>query len=94
MPETVEKIAVLDRTKEPGALAEPLYLDMVAALKGSKFENCVMTRGRYGLGSKDVQPGDILAAYENLWADNRKEEFTLSINDDVTHLSLTPSRYP
>ena len=94
MPETVKKIAVLDRTKEPGAIGEPLYLDMVGALKGTKFENCVITHGRYGLGSKDVQPGDILAAYENLWADNRKEEFTLSINDDVTHLSLTPSRYP
>lgn len=94
MPKTVQKIAVLDRTKEPGAIGEPLYLDMVAALRGTEFEKCEITHGRYGLGSKDVQPGDILAAYENLEAENPKEEFTLSINDDVTHLSLTPSHYP
>ena len=94
MPETVKKIAVLDRTKEPGAIGEPLYLDIISALRGTKFQDCVVTRGRYGLGSKDVQPGDILAAYENLWADAPKEEFTLSIIDDVTNLSLTPSVYP
>ena len=94
MPKTVQKIAVLDRTKEPGAIGEPLYLDMVAALRGTEFEKCEITHGRYGLGSKDVQPGDIHAAYENLEAENPKEEFTLSINDDVTHLSLTPSHYP
>ncbi|MBQ9708593.1 MAG: pyruvate:ferredoxin (flavodoxin) oxidoreductase, partial [Firmicutes bacterium] len=58
IPETVRKIAVLDRTKEPGSLGEPLYLDVVAALKGTKFENKFIARGRYGLGSKDVQPGD------------------------------------
>ena len=67
---------------------------MVAALRVTEFEKCEITHGRYGLGSKDVQPGDILAAYENLEAENPKEEFTLSINDDVTHLSLTPSHYP
>ena len=94
MPKTVEKIAVLDRTKEPGGVGEPLYLDVVSALRGTEFEKCLITGGRYGLGSKDVQPGDILAAYENLWAAEPKKEFTLSINDDVTHLSLTPSEYP
>ncbi len=94
MPETVKKIAVLDRTKEPGGVGEPLYLDILSALKGTKFEDCLIVGGRYGLGSKDVQPGDILAAYENLWSDAPKKEFTLSINDDVTHLSLTPSEYP
>ncbi len=94
MPKTVEKIAVLDRTKEPGGVGEPLYLDVISALRGSEFEKCLITAGRYGLGSKDVQPGDILAAYENLWAGEPKMEFTLSINDDVTHLSLTPSEYP
>ena len=94
MPETIKKIAVLDRTKEPGAPGEPLYLDMVATLKGTKFDGVEIMHGRYGMGSKDVQPGDILAAYENLWAAEPKKEFTLSINDDVTHLSLVPSHYP
>ena len=94
MPETAESISVLDRCKEPGSIGEPLYLDVCAALKGTKFENCKMYRGRYGLGSKDVQPGDILAVYENMDAAEGKPEFTLSINDDVTHLSLTPSEYP
>jgi len=94
MPKSVKKIAVLDRTKEPGTVGEPLYLDVVAALNGTEFANCEITRGRYGLGSKDVQPGDILAVYENMAAAEPKKEFTLSINDDVTHLSLTPSHYP
>lgn len=94
LPETVEKISVLDRTKEPGSIAEPLYLDVVTALKGSKFETAKMYRGRYGLGSKDVQPGDILAVFENMEAADGKPEFTLSINDDVTHLSIAPSHYP
>ena len=89
MPKSVKKIAVLDRTKEPGTVGEPLYLDVVAALNGTEFANCEITRGRYGLGSKDVQPGDILAVYENMAAAEPKKEFTLSINDDVTHLSLT-----
>ena len=94
IPETVKEIAVLDRTKEPGSTGEPLYLDVVAALNGTKFGNVEVIRGRYGLGSKDVQPGDILAVYENMGAADEKKEFTLSINDDVTHLSLTPSHYP
>ena len=94
IPETVRRIAVLDRTKEPGSLGEPLYLDVVAALKGTKFENKFVARGRYGLGSKDVQPGDILAVYENLWSRQAKQEFTLSIEDDVTNLSIKGSENP
>ena len=94
IPETVKKIAVLDRTKEPGALGEPLYLDVVSALKGTAFEDRFIARGRYGLGSKDVQPGDVLAVYENLWSDEPKPEFTLSIEDDVTNLSIKGSENP
>ena len=94
LPKTVKKIAVLDRTKEPGGLGEPLFLDMVAAVRGTEFEDCLICGGRYGLGSKDVQPGDILAVYENLWSENPKKEFTLSITDDVTNLSIVGSENP
>ena len=94
IPKTVKKIAVLDRTKEPGSVGEPLYLDVVSALKGTEFENCLVVGGRYGLGSKDVQPGDIQAVYENLWSDSPKKEFTISINDDVTGLSLPVTSNP
>ena len=94
LPETVKKIAVLDRTKEPGSIGEPLFLDICSALRGTKWENCLICGGRYGLGSKDVQPGDILAAYENLWSDAPKREFTLSITDDVTFLSLPVTTHP
>ncbi len=94
LPETVKKISVLDRTKEAGSVGEPLYLDVVAALNGTRFAGAEVLRGRYGLGSKDVQPGDILAVYENMEKAEPQKEFTLSINDDVTHLSLTPSHYP
>ena len=94
MPKSVKKISVLDRTKEPGSIGEPLYLDVVAALSDTEFKNAEIYRGRYGLGSKDVQPGDILAVYENMWSASPKKEFTISINDDVTHLSLTPSEFP
>ena len=94
MPETVKKIAVLERTKEPGGTGEPLYLDIVTALRGTKFEGCLICGGRYGLGSKDVQPGDVLAVYENLWSDAPKKEFTLSITDDVTNLSIHGSENP
>ncbi len=94
MPKTVKKIAVLDRTKEPGGLGEPLFLDMVAAVRSTEFEDCLICGGRYGLGSKDVQPGDVLAAYENLWSDEPKKEFTLSIFDDVTNLSIQGSENP
>ena len=94
LPESIEKIAVLDRTKEPGGVGEPLFLDVCSALRGTKWEHCFIAGGRYGLGSKDVQPGDIQAAFENLWSDDPKREFTLSINDDVTHLSLPVTSNP
>ena len=84
IPETVKKISVLDRTKEPGALGEPLYLDVVAALKGTKFNDTPVFTGRYGLGSKDTTPAQIVAVYKN--AD--KQKFTIGIVDDVTGLSL------
>lgn len=88
IPKTVKSIAVLDRTKEPGAIGEPLYLDVVTALRESVFDKTTIVGGRYGLGSKDTQPGDILAVYENLWATYPKKEFTISIEDDITCLSL------
>ena len=84
IPETVKVINVLDRTKEPGAQGEPLYLDVVSALKGTKFEAVPVNCGRYGLGSKDTTPAQIVAVFNN--AD--KERFTIGINDDVTNLSL------
>ena len=84
IPETVKQISVLDRTKEPGSLGEPLYLDVVAALKGSKFESTPLFTGRYGLGSKDTTPAQIVAVYEN----TEKQRFTIGIVDDVTNLSL------
>jgi len=90
IPETVKTISVLDRTKEPGALGEPLYLDVVAALKGTKFNDVPVFSGRYGLGSKDTTPADIIAVYNN----TEKEKFTLSIVDDVTNLSLERKENP
>ena len=94
LPETTERFAVLDRTKEPGGLGEPLYLDFTAALRGSAFADRLVCHGRYGLGSKDTQPGDILAAFDNLRAAEPKTEFTLSITDDVTGLSLPSAGTP
>ena len=94
LPDTVKRIAVLDRTKEPGSMGEPLLLDVTAAIKDSKFNDVLVTGGRYGLGSKDTQPQDLLAVYENLWSDHPKKEFTISITDDVTGLSLPPSEMP
>ena len=84
IPESVKQITVLDRTKEPGALGEPLYLDVCAALKGSKYDAVPVFTGRYGLGSKDTTPAQIVAVYEN----NAKQKFTIGIVDDVTNLSL------
>ena len=84
IPETAKCITVLDRTKEPGALGEPLYLDVVAALKGTKFNDTPVLTGRYGLGSKDTTPAQIVAVFEN----TTKSPFTLGIVDDVTNLSL------
>ncbi len=94
MPKTVKKIAVLDRTKEPGSLGEPLYLDIAAAISNTEFKDALLTSGRYGLGSKDTTPGDILAVYANLDADEPKRRFTLSINDDITYLSLPVTENP
>ncbi len=89
IPDTVKQISVLDRTKEPGALGEPLYLDVVAALKGTKFNDIVIAGGRYGLGSKDTTPDQIKAVYWNAsFKENYKPRFTIGITDDVTNLSL------
>ncbi len=91
IPATVKKISVLDRTKEPGSLGEPLYLDVVAALKKeNKFQDAQVFTGRYGLGSKDCNPAQIIAVYNN----TTKPVFTLGITDDVTHLSLEPTENP
>src|SRR5699024_301503 len=87
IPATVKKIAVLDRTKEPGALGEPLYLDVVTAL-ATRGINTKVVGGRYGLGSKDTPPSSVFAVFENLAADEPKNGFTIGIVDDVTNLSL------
>nr|MCR5264613.1 pyruvate:ferredoxin (flavodoxin) oxidoreductase [Clostridiales bacterium] len=88
IPDTVKKIAVLDRTKEPGALGEPLYLDVVSALRGTKFENVPVYGGRYGLGSKDTTPANVISVLRNLDEEKPIDHFTVGITDDVTHLSL------
>ncbi|MDE6111377.1 MAG: 2-oxoacid:acceptor oxidoreductase family protein, partial [Eubacterium sp.] len=88
IPSTVEKISVIDRTKEPGSIGEPLYLDVVAALKGSAFETTPVFNGRYGLGSKDTVPAHIISIYDNMKAAAPKQTFTIGIVDDVTNLSL------
>ena len=88
LPETTKKIAVLDRTKEPGSLGEPLYLDVAATLREAGKNDIVVTGGRYGLGSKDTPPSSIFAVYTELAKDQPKERFTLGITDDVTFLSL------
>ncbi len=93
IPDSVKTISVLDRTKEPGALGEPLYLDVVAALKDSKFHNVPVYSGRYGLGSKNTIPADIIAVYKNAET-GAKKKFTLSIVDDVTNLSLPVEENP
>lgn len=90
IPETCKAISVLDRTKEPGAPGDPLYLDVVASLKGSRFETIPVYTGRYGLSSKDTLPGDIAAVFEN----TAKKQFTLGIIDDVTNLSLDRIKLP
>ncbi len=89
IPETVKMISVLDRTKEPGALGEPLYLDVVAAIRGTKFDQVPVSCGRYGLGSKDTTPDQIKAVYDNCACKlDYKPRFTIGIEDDVTNLSL------
>ena len=91
LPKTVKKIAVLDRTKEPGAIGEPLYLDVKAAFYNSDM-NPVIVGGRYGLGGKDTTPDHVLSVYEELKKDDPKHGFTIAIDDDVTHTSL--AEYP
>ena len=93
IPETAKKIAVLDRTKEPGALGEPLYLDVVTAL-ATHGVTAKVIGGRYGLGSKDTPPSSIFAVYEELAKENPKNQFTIGINDDVTNLSLEEKPSP
>lgn len=88
LPKTVKAISVLDRTKEPGSIGEPLYLDVLAAINGSDFANVSVYTGRYGLGSKDTTPGDIVAVYRNMESATPKKRFTIGIVDDVTNLSL------
>ena len=88
IPETAKKIAVLDRTKEPGALAEPLYLDVATTLREAGMHDVVLTNGRYGLGSKDTPPSSVFAVFTELKKDEPKARFTLGIVDDVTNLSL------
>lgn len=88
LPKTVKTISVLDRTKEPGSIGEPLYLDVLAAINGSDFAGIKVYTGRYGLGSKDTTPGDIIAVYRNAESETPKRRFTIGIVDDVTNLSL------
>ena len=88
LPTTAKKIAVLDRTKEPGSIGEPLYLDVKSAFYTKKDWQPVIVGGRYGLGSKDVVPSHIVSVFDNLKQAEPKDRFTLSINDDITHTSL------
>ncbi len=90
IPTSATQITVLDRTKEPGSLGEPLYLDVVAALKGTAFDQTPIFTGRYGLGSKDTTPAQIIAVYKN----TEKTRFTVGITDDVTYLSLEVTENP
>ena len=94
IPATCKKIAVLDRTKEPGAQGEPLYLDVVTALANAGRNDIVVTGGRYGLGSKDTPPSSVFAVYEELKSENPKRQFTIGIVDDVTNLSLPETDAP
>jgi pyruvate-ferredoxin/flavodoxin oxidoreductase len=87
IPKTVKKIAVLNRTKESGSTAEPLYLDVVAAFNDAQIQKYIIT-GRYGLGSKDFTPGMVKTVFDNLRSDNPKNHFTIGIIDDVTNTSL------
>ncbi len=88
LPKTAKKVAVLDRTKEPGSLGDPLYLDVAATLREAGLNDIILTGGRYGLGSKDTPPSSIFAVYKELEKDAPKARFTIGIVDDVTNLSL------
>ena len=94
IPATAKKIAVLDRTKEPGALGEPLYLDVIAALNETGRTGIEVIGGRYGLGSKDTPPASVFAVYDELAKEEMKRHFTIGINDDVTYLSLEEKAAP
>ena len=94
IPASVKKIAVLDRTKEPGSLGEPLFLDVVAALAATGRKIDTVIGGRYGLGSKDTPPSSFFAVYNELAKDSPKAQFTIGINDDVTGLSLDEEEAP
>ena len=93
IPDSVKTISVLDRTKEPGGVGEPLYLDVSAAVRGTKFESATILGGRYGLGSNDTTPAQIIAVYRNA-EENGKRTFTIGIDDDVTNLSLEIKESP
>ena len=88
LPKTAKKVAVLDRTKEPGALGDPLYLDVATTLREAGLNDVVLCGGRYGLGSKDTPPSSVFAIYKELEKDSPKSRFTVGIVDDVTNLSL------
>ena len=94
IPATCKNIVVMDRCKEPGAPGEPLYLDVAAAIRGTRFANCKLCGGRYGLGSKDTTPGGIIAAYRNAQSENPVNGFTINVFDDVTNLSLAITEEP
>ncbi|HCC34916.1 MAG TPA: pyruvate:ferredoxin (flavodoxin) oxidoreductase, partial [Ruminococcaceae bacterium] len=94
IPATVKSISVLDRTKEPGSLGEPLFLDVAAALRESAFASTPLYTGRYGLGSKDTTPAQVIAVYRNMAAAAPKKRFTVGINDDLTGLSLDINENP
>jgi len=94
IPATCKKIAVLDRTKEPGSIGEPLFLDVIAALNAEGRTGIEVLGGRYGLGSKDTPPSSVFAVYEEMDKDAPKKHFTLGINDDVTYLSLEEKPSP
>ena len=94
IPATAKKIAVLDRTKEPGSQGEPLYMDVVTALANAGRTDVTVTGGRYGLGSKDTPPASVFAVYQELTKDAPKRQFTIGIVDDVTHLSLPEEAAP
>ena len=93
IPKTVKKIAVLDKTKEVGALGEPLFVDVLSTLKQSQMKDCLIIGGRFGLSSKDTTSAQILAVYDELNKSNPKQRFTIGITDDVTNLSLDEKKY-
>ena len=94
IPASAKKVAVLDRTKEPGSIGEPLFLDVCAALDEVGRHDILLSGGRYGLGSKDTPPASVFAVYKHLEKDVPERQFTIGINDDVTHLSLPEEAAP